>query len=465
MTHSGFAPERWEAEGQRLAPLLDSACSVVIAARDPSVAALTAVGLARAQGRKRRVAVADLLGESPALEVLLSHDDPHGVSDSFLYGVSLNKIARPMIGADNVYIMPGGTEPSDDEAIYSNERWRRLTAGFHEVGALLLIVANPNNPGFGSLCANIGALMPVGDTPLQIPHGIPVIAVPSAPPVAPEEPETETRPPRKPESTKRAREAAQLDEPGRRRHLLAILLVVLALAVAAGAFWPQILDRLPQPLLELVGRAGAPDSLNTAVPPTRMDAVPRGAISDSSVSINGQGTMQDSGVAPASPPLVIDNPADSASASRYAIYFATANTRAAAIPEGRLKDQGGIAVSPVLENGEQWFRVTVGAAGSRAEAEALLAQLQAKKLIGSGSIVSVPFALRLERQVAQSLVAARLSALKARGIEAYALRQNDGSAFIYTGAFETPEQATSLADSLRSMGVAPVLAYRTGREF
>jgi hypothetical protein len=48
---------------------------------------------------------------------------------------------------------------------------------------------------------------------------------------------------------------------------------------------------------------------------------------------------------------------------------------------------------------------------------------------------------------------------------AYALRQGDGSATLYTGAFESSWQATVLADSLRAVGVAPVLVYRTGRGF
>jgi hypothetical protein len=48
---------------------------------------------------------------------------------------------------------------------------------------------------------------------------------------------------------------------------------------------------------------------------------------------------------------------------------------------------------------------------------------------------------------------------------AYALLQPDGSAIVYTGAFESPTQATLLADSLRALRVAPVLVYRTGRAF
>jgi hypothetical protein len=167
----------------------------------------------------------------------------------------------------------------------------------------------------------------------------------------------------------------------------------------------------------------------------------------------------------ASPPPPIANPADSASAARYAVYFATANTRSGAMPDSKVRALEAVALSPVLEGNEQWFRVTVGAATSRADAEGLLARLRTDKVIGSGSIVSVPFAFRVESKVTTNLVPTRLAALGTRGIMAYALRQDDGSATIYTGAFESPLQATALADSLRAVGVAPVLVYRTGRGF
>jgi hypothetical protein len=135
------------------------------------------------------------------------------------------------------------------------------------------------------------------------------------------------------------------------------------------------------------------------------------------------------------------------------------------MPDPKVRSLEAVALSPVLEGNEQWYRVTVGAATARADAEALLTRLRNDKVIGSGSIVSVPFAYRIESKVTPALVPTRLAALATRGIIAYALRQSDGSATIYTGAFESPLQAATLADSLRGTGVAPVLVYRTGRGF
>lgn len=464
MTTPGLVPNTWEVEGRRLAPLLDDVHAVVIAANDPAAAAHAAIGIARMQGQRRRVAIADLIGESPAIEALLTGDDPHGIADSFLYGVSLNKIARPMHDADNVFLMPSGTEPVDHEGVYGNERWRRLAAGFQQVGALLIVVARPSVAGFAALCAHMGSLMPVGDTVFPTPVGIPLIA-PPAPPPPPAEPASAPTG----DTARRAREAAQQDATGRRTKLLAVILVLGAVAIGVGAMWPQILTRLPAPVAALFERAPT-DSAALVVPPTPMDTVPAAeqvpadsaAVPGDSATVPGDSSAA---AAASNVPLTVDNPADSSTAARFAVYFATANTRAAAMPDARLRTLEAVALSPVLDGTEQWFRVTVGAAATRPDAEALLARLRAEKLIGAGSIVSVPFALRLESKVTTAMVAARLEALSNRGILGYALRQSDGSATIYTGAFESPTQARALADSLRAVGVAPVLAYRTGRAF
>ena len=454
--------ESWEMEGRRLAPLLDGICSVVIAATDPALAASMALGLARAQGLRRRVAVADLIGEAPAIEALLTGDDPHGISDSFLYGVSLNKIARPMNGAENVFLMPSGTEAVAHDAVYANERWRRLAAGFFQVGALLVVVANPATPGFADLCAYVGALMPVGDTVFPTPPGVPLIAPPAPP--TPEPPPLTARP-----NAARARAAAAQDESSRRRRFIASIAVLGAIAVAVGTLWPQLMARLPEPIAELItGQQREPDSTAVVVPPTpmntsmRSDSAPRDSLlRDSSGTLI---PVSDS-VVPSGPPLPVENAADSASASRYAVYFATANTRAAAMPDARIRALDAVALSPVAEGSEQWFRVTVGATSTRAQAESLLTKLRTQKIVGSGSIVSVPYALRLARNVTPTLIPTRLAELANRGIIAYALLQADGSANVYTGAFESPMQATPLADSLRALRVAQVLVYRTGRAF
>ena len=90
------AQDRWEEEGRRIAPSLDSVAAVVVIGEDPDAAAAVALGVGRVQSRRRRVAIADLVGEVAPLQSLVRGDDPHGIVDSFLYGVSLNRIARPI---------------------------------------------------------------------------------------------------------------------------------------------------------------------------------------------------------------------------------------------------------------------------------------------------------------------------------------------------------------------------------
>jgi hypothetical protein len=53
----------------------------------------------------------------------------------------------------------------------------------------------------------------------------------------------------------------------------------------------------------------------------------------------------------------------------------------------------------------------------------------------------------------------------ARGVPAYALVQDDDSVRLFAGAFETAAAAVPLDADLRAAGLAPQLAYRTGRTF
>ena len=453
--------DSWESEGQRLSPLLDNVFAAVVAGTDANAAAALAIGLARAQGARRRVAIADLVGESPPLEALNRSDDPHGISDSFLYGVSLNRIARQIDAAGSVFLMPSGTEAVAHEAVYANDRWRRLAAGFHQVGALLLVVAVPGTPGFAELCGYVGALLPVGDTRFPMPAGIPLIA----PPPAPEAP----LPPAPPRAKAlRARHAAVQTNDGRRGKIIAGIFVLGAIAVGVGAFWKHIVTALPAPVDAWFARPSA-DTGAMLVKPTPMDTLSRDdstLLDSANRAFDGLGDSSGERVPRAAgETLAVANPADSAVAARYAIYYAWANTRREALADERLASQPALSVVPVLRQGVERFRVFVGATPDRDAAMMLLAQLRATKPVAVGTVISVPFALRLESGVSATTVGTRIADYGQRGILAYALQQASGSTTLYTGAFESPEQATPLADSLRAQGITPVLAYRTGRAF
>jgi len=77
----------------------------------------------------------------------------------------------------------------------------------------------------------------------------------------------------------------------------------------------------------------------------------------------------------------------------------------------------------------------------------------------------VPYALVLADHVERTEVQDLLDEWRRRGFNPYVLTQDDGSARLLVGAFETTPQAAPLAAALRATGVAPVLAFRTGRTY
>jgi hypothetical protein len=79
----------WETEGRRLGAALDHFHAVVIVGHDEIATAKVALGVGRTQATRRRVVVGDLLGEAAPFQALLQTDDPHGLYDSFEYGISL----------------------------------------------------------------------------------------------------------------------------------------------------------------------------------------------------------------------------------------------------------------------------------------------------------------------------------------------------------------------------------------
>ncbi|MEP6836258.1 MAG: hypothetical protein ABJB74_22910 [Gemmatimonas sp.] len=445
----------WEVLGRNAASLLDSVNSVVIAASDPASAASFALGIARVHGSSRRVAIADLVGEVAPLQALITGEDGHGISDSFLYGVSLNKIARPLEGSGNVFLMPSGTEPVANEAVYRNDRWRKLAAGFHQVGALLLVVAVPETPGFAELCAYVGAVFPIGDPAPQPPPGVTVIALPLPTPAEVER------------VVAKARAVGSEDPKSRRRNFIAAFFALLAIAIIVGVAWSNIVHLLPDRLTALLP-GGKPSSAATALG-DRTKSSTAGAENSSGQAGVAANAVTSSAIAGNSAALVIANPQDSALASAFAVYLQAGSTRESATPDSRTQLLPAVAISPVILDGDsvQWFRVTVGASRDEATAVALLTRLRTAKILGasSGTIVRVPLAFRLDEGLSAEATSQKIADYEKRGISAYALKQADGRVSLYTGAHETVQQARSLADSLRTQGVNAVLVYRTGRAF
>ena len=153
----------WEAEGNRHASAFDACAGAVVIGERPTVAAEVALGIARVQARRRRVAVADTVGELGPLEDLVPMDAPYGLVDSFFYGVSLNKIAYTVDPARNLIIFPSGAVPIDHEALLGSDRWVKLLDAFRAADGLLLIVAPAESSALSSLIQVMDGVALVGN--------------------------------------------------------------------------------------------------------------------------------------------------------------------------------------------------------------------------------------------------------------------------------------------------------------
>ena len=448
-------PLNWSERGRVLGPSLAECHVVVVAGVDPVATAEVALGIARAQGGNRQVAVADLMGEAPPLQALVVGDDQHGIVDSFLFGVSLNKIAHPLPDAEHVFILPTGSAPLDHAEMFGHARWKRLASGFREVGALLLVVAPVDSAGLRDLVDVSDGLIIVGDT---VPADIPVAqslawlrprrsgvtAVASPPPLA-------------------VVEAAEQARPVGRRWFAGAAGILLSLSLGAAALWfarrpfsRETPARAVSPTTVAAPAAAKILSADSAADARRRDSI-------ASVAAATAAALPDS-----FPVLAPANVTDSLRASAWGVRLEQTNTRAGAILDLR----GLFETVPAGTYGyndlrTRFFLLVGGAYPKRSGAESLLVQLRAHKILSAenGSVISLPYAFLVQADVPNVNVAARLKNFSASGQPVYALRQPNGTSHLYFGAYETPQQAALAVPTLRDAGITPTLVYRIGSVF
>jgi len=421
----------WEAAGSRVAGGLDDASAVVVLGHDPIATASVALGIARAQSARRRVAVGDLIGDVPPLRDLVTDDDPHGLTDAFLYGVSMNKIARQIDAAGNLHVLPSGSETVVQEEILRNDRWRRLASGFHEVGALLLVAAPAAVPGLDDLIGMLDGVVLVGGVESPAPNARVFADVASA-----------TR-----RTTQRPVERKAVVMPEvvvpRRRGWAMPVAVAAVLATVAVVLGRNYLTSAPAPVSTL-----------------RRDSA---AASDSLVSA--------SAVVDSSPPLVVSNPADSANMSPFAVQIAMIDTEDGAALRVR-SGAGDFPVgtyAPVTRGTDRgtWYKVVTGAYVDRKKADQLLTFLRGRGLVpqGWGSVIRAPLGLQLVTAPSATEAAALIADYQSRKVPVYGLLQRDGSVRIYAGAFENPDEAALFKSALKMKNIDATLAYRVGRAY
>ena len=456
-------------EGMRLGSTIDDANLVLVLGEEPRRTALVALGVARAQAQRRRVALGDLLGDAEPIQQLLNTDDPHGLADSFVYGVSLNKIARAVPQYGDLYVLPSGSEVPEYEEIFTNARWRRLIAGFRETGALLVIAA----PADASHVADVvqlgdGAIL-VGGARLADVEPAKVLgragaavqpneqAAPATVDVTPEDvsaghasPEVTSANVMPAENS--LTEVITLPRPWWRPRVTrsgAIAGIVVAIGLAAIGIW------FAAPLGHRntdETRSGSTVSAAAGTVPSTLD------------SLRSDSANMPAAVATLTPA----NPADSLGSAAYAVVIARYNTKGGAQIwlQGNLRKVPGATFGPQVVRGETWYRAMAGAYPTRGQADSLLGVFvsQGVSRPDSNNLIRAPLAFLLDSVKAEA-VPGLLKYYADRGEPVYALRQANGSARLYWGAYDSPQTALLDLDAIKSAGVRPVLVYRIGRVY
>jgi hypothetical protein len=159
-------------------------------------------------------------------------------------------------------------------------------------------------------------------------------------------------------------------------------------------------------------------------------------------------------------------------ASRFAVQIAMVDTEDGAAM--RVRSGGGDfpvgTYAPVSRGatGDTWYKVVTGAYTDRARAEQLLTFLRSRRVVprGWGTVIRAPFALQIGSAASTTEAAALVADYQSRRIPVYGLMQRDGSVRIYSGAFETPDEATSAKSALqRTKNIDATLVYRVGRAY
>jgi hypothetical protein len=453
---SSGRPVAWEDAGRQIASLLGSYSAVVVTSSDPIAASHVALGIARSEAAHRRVVVGDLVGDIPSLRSLVKDEDPHGITDSFLYGVSFNKIGYPVEGTENLYVMPSGTDPQIDDGILRNPRWTKLAEGFGEATSLLLLVTPSDSPGLSDLIDQLDGAVLVKDAELSgAPSALVLARVASPTPTLKIPLHNITARAASWRIGERAANWMTSARAGNWRRqrwfypALAVIALILIVAVGGAIMLSRVGVKsrrsvaMPAPVPVVTKPIPAPTPPPPRPPPETLYVAPPANVNDS------------------------------ASAALFAVELLVANTaeganlfvrkNGAALPAA--------AVSPVVFGSERstWYQVTAGAYRTRNQADSLLLALRSSGIIRDTSGVSVtrtPLALVVDSVPTQGgigdAVSAALDKYAARGLQVYALMQDDGGALIYAGAFATADQSAPLIRTLRGAGLKPKLVYRTG---
>lgn len=377
----------------------------------------------------RSVLLVDLSADGPMLDSGATGAASRGIADVFLTDEPLNDAARPQDRPGLFYIQRGA-RAGGFESVWASERWAKLARGFASEGALLLLFAPPAALShFPFEPDGLVVLAPQGYDPVDgtFPHiakrieqGTALLAVvgdeTKRPSGGTRTSGASSRPPLRRSSTAARRPAASV---GHLRYVT-VALVGLGAVASAVAVW-----------------AGRPSA--TAAPSR--------------------------GLAHVAAPFDAD--AAAGDSLFYSVQVAAFNTLEQAMTRAAELEGGGMpAIVTPVRMGSQgtWYRVLTGALPSARAADSLLQSLWHSRRVErpQGTILRTPEAYRVGRRVPAADAEADARGLRARGVPAYIVGAPDGTARVYVGAFDLPEQAHAVDSLLTTAGLTGTLVQRMG---
>ena len=389
----------------------------------------------------RRVVLADLGFDQPTLDHQLGLANEEGMSDVFLFGASLSRVARAVPG-QRFYFASTGAFAGDPGDLLTHARWTRILDGFRDVNATLVAYLPIATPGALDLADRLDTIVGLASDsdlePMRLAGDTrfsavlrPVHAVGPAGSIAARRPATRARPvlvgPPEPLTEPDFIERT----PPRKSRSLSPLVPALLLVVAALGAWLLLGERL------LGG--GSVGEAAEVTPATILDPQPIERPLGYSVAIESHQTLD------------------------------AANRRADALR--RQDPSSNFHVAPVPVYGRIWYSVLAGPIPDSASAAQLLARLVESGVAEEAEEWAV-------RPTGWTYQLGEFTTRREAELRATQLLDNDVPTYIvgvdytagppryrlYAGAYETLQEAETMAGLLENAGVTGhTLRRRTGR--
>jgi hypothetical protein len=442
--------------------------AVAVVGSEPVSTGAAALDLARAEARHRRVMIVDLIGDAPPLRAVVATDDPHGVSDAFAYGVSFGVITRHTTVHPNVSIIPSGTESIPFAAVLPSARWAQLIDQVRARGELIVFAVLSSTPAMGSLTDRVDCVIAAPSRLHEVLEAVLAAAT------TPGDAKIDNVPP--PVTTpKPARRLALSTAPRSRfdfsnRSLIGGVTAIAAIVIVAfgwGVMHRQGTDGSTNRATIAAGRN--PDRADTETSSAQLGA----GAADSTAAAAGASEVSAAAAAAAADSAPANVPLDSADWATYAARVATYPTFVEALRALRkLKPRHlAVTISPIVRSSEPAdtkrpampvFALMVGAEHTMPPLDTLVAHWPFQSGFAPSIVVHAPFGLLLAGGLPADSAQHLAASLVKRGVPAYVLVTPAGGGRVYAGAFDSADQAAPLATSLRTIGLAPIVAYRTG---